>query len=194
MQFKPTGGRTEITVSVGQGLAFWARASRSQRRRAVKNTSEAGLPVPRCLLGPAKRGPALECEGISVSNSNIIRGAYAAFASGDIPQVLATCNDDIVWVEAAGYIYGGTYTGAEAIVQNVFTRLGSEWNEFLVEPDTLLSEGDQVAALGWFSGTYKATDIAFRARFVHWFTMADGRVSRFESIPDSVKVAEAVSP
>jgi len=129
-----------------------------------------------------------------VSNTDIIRGAYAAFASGDIPQVLSIFNDDIEWIEAAGYIYAGTYTGAEAIVQNVFTRLGSEWDGFLVEPDTFISEGDQVAALGWLSGTYKATDIAMRARYVHWFTMADGRVSRFESILDSVKVAEAVLP
>ena len=129
-----------------------------------------------------------------MSNTDIIRRAYAAFASGDIPQVLATLNDDIEWIEAAGYIYAGTYNGAEAIVQNVFMRLGSEWDTFLVEPDTLISEGDQVAALGWLSGTYKATGIAFRARFVHWFTMTDGRASRFESILDSVKVAEAVSP
>ena len=129
-----------------------------------------------------------------MSNTDIIRGAYAAFASGDIPQVLSIFNDDIEWIEAAGYIYAGTYTGAEAIVQNVFTRLGNEWDGFLVEPDTFISEGDQVAALGWLSGTYKATDIAMRARYVHWFTMADGRVSRFESILDSVKVAEAVLP
>ena len=129
-----------------------------------------------------------------MSNTDVIRRAYAAFASGDIPQVLATFNDDIEWVEAAGYIYAGTYTGAEAVVQNVITRLGSEWDTFLVEPDTFVSEGDQVVALGWVSGTYKATGIAFRARYVHWFAMTDGRVSRFESILDSVKVAEAVSP
>jgi ketosteroid isomerase-like protein len=129
-----------------------------------------------------------------VSNTDILRRGYAAFASGDIPQVLAIFNDDIEWIEAAGYIYAGTYTGAEDIVQNIFTRLGSEWETFVVEPDSFLCEGDQVAALGWLSGTYKATGIAFRARFVHWWTMTDGRASRFESILDSIKVAEAVSP
>jgi ketosteroid isomerase-like protein len=129
-----------------------------------------------------------------MSNADILRSAYDAFASGDIPQVLATFDDDIEWIEAAGYIYAGTYTGIDDIVQNVFTRLGSEWDAFLVEPDTFICEGDQVAALGWLSGTYKATGIAFRARFVHWWTMTDGRASRMESILDSVKLAEAVSP
>lgn len=129
-----------------------------------------------------------------MSNTDIIRGGYAAFASGDIPQVLALFDDNIEWIEAAGFIYAGTYTGADDIVQNVFMPLGSEWDSYRVEPDTLICEGDQVAALGWYSGTYKATGIAFRARFVHWWTLTNGRVSRFEQIVDSVKVAEAFAP
>ena len=52
---------------------------------------------------------------------------------------------------------------------------------------------DQVAALGWLSGKYKATGVTFRARFVHWWTMADGRATRFEAIEDTAKMAEAVS-
>ena len=129
-----------------------------------------------------------------MSNTDILRGGYAAFASGEIPQVLALFTDDTEWIEAAGYIYAGTYTGPDAIVQGIFARLRSDWDGFRVEPDTFLAEGDQVATLGWLSGTYKATGVTFRARFVHWWTMADGRVSRFESVLDTVKIAEAVSP
>ncbi len=129
-----------------------------------------------------------------MSNSAILREAYAAFAAGDIPRVLASFHDEIEWTQPAGHIYAGTFTGADAIVQNVFVPLGSEWDTYLVEPDTFVGEGDQVAALGWVSGTYKATGIAFRARFVHWWTMNDGRATRFEAIEDTVKIAEAVSP
>ena len=68
----------------------------------------------------------------------------------------------------------------------------TEWDSYLVEPDTFICEGDQVAALGWVSGKYKATGIAFQARFVHWWTMTDGRATRFEAIEDTVKIAEAV--
>jgi len=52
---------------------------------------------------------------------------------------------------------------------------------------------DQVAALGWLSGKYKATGVTFRARFVHWWTMLEGRATRFEAVEDTVKIAEAVS-
>ena len=128
-----------------------------------------------------------------MSNTEILRQGYAAFASGDIPKVLALFHDNIEWTEPAGHIYAGTFTGADAIVQNVFIPLGSDWDSYLVQPDTFICEGDQVAALGWVSGKYKATGIAFRARFVHWWTMTDGRATRFEAIEDTVKIAEAVS-
>jgi ketosteroid isomerase-like protein len=128
-----------------------------------------------------------------VSNTDILRQAYAAFASGDVPAVLASFHDEIEWTQPAGHIYAGTFTGPDAVVQNVLLPLGTEWNSFLVEPDTFIGEGDQVAALGWLSGQYKATGLSFRARFVHWWTMADGRATRFEAIEDTVKMAEAVS-
>jgi ketosteroid isomerase-like protein len=128
-----------------------------------------------------------------VSNTDVLRQAYAAFASGDMPQVLATLHDQIEWTEPAGHVYAGFYTGPEAVVQNIFIPLSTDWDRYLVEPDTFIGEGDQVAALGWVSGTYKATGIAVRARFVHWWTMTDGRAIRFEAIEDTVKIAEAVS-
>lgn len=132
--------------------------------------------------------------GVNVTNTDILRQAYAAFAAGDIPKVLALFDDDTEWVEPAGHIYAGTSIGADAIVQNVLMRLGSEWDSYGVQPDTFIAEGDQVAALGWLSGTYKETGIAFRARFAHWWTMTDGRATRFEAIEDTVKIAEAVTP
>jgi ketosteroid isomerase-like protein len=127
-----------------------------------------------------------------VNNTDILRRAYAAFAAGDVPQVLASFHDHIEWTEPAGHILAGTFTGADEIVQNVFVPLGTEWGSYLVEPDSFIEEGDHVAALGWVSGTYKATGVAFRARFVHWWTMSDGRATHFEAIEDTVKVAEAV--
>jgi ketosteroid isomerase-like protein len=129
-----------------------------------------------------------------MSNTDIIRNGYAAFAAGDMTQVLAMFTDNIEWIEPTGHVYAGTFTGADAIVQNVFAPLGSEWESYRVEPDTFVSEGDQLAALGWVSGTYKATGTAMRARFVHWWTMTDGRASRFEAIEDTVEIAQAVSP
>ena len=129
-----------------------------------------------------------------MSNTDILQRAYAAFASGDVPQVLASLHDSIEWTQPAGDTYAGTYSGSDAVMQHIFMPLGTEWSSFLVKPDTFICEGDQVAVLGWLSGTYKATGIDFQARFVHWWTMTDGLATRFEAIQDTVKIAEAVAP
>jgi ketosteroid isomerase-like protein len=56
----------------------------------------------------------------------------------------------------------------------------------------VISDGDQVAALGWYSGTYKQTGRSFRARFAHWYTVTDGKIARFEQVADTSKVNEAL--
>jgi uncharacterized protein len=127
-----------------------------------------------------------------MSNVDVVNRVYAGFAAGDIKAVVATFADDIEWTEAAGFPYAGTFVGADAIVANVFMRLGTEWDGYKAEPDLVIGDGDQVAASGWYSGTYKQTGKAFRARFVHWYTVTDGKIARFEQVVDSSKVNEAL--
>ncbi len=124
---------------------------------------------------------------------DIINQAYAAFAAGDIPAVVATFAEDIEWTEPAGISYAGTYVGAQAIVENVFMRLGADWDGFQLAPDVLLEDGDRVAVLGWYTGTFKKTGRPFRARFTHWWKLSAGKVSGFELVVDSVKMQEAMS-
>lgn len=106
---------------------------------------------------------------------------------------MAAFADDIKWTEAAGFIYAGTYVGADAIVQNVFMRMATEWDSFQVKPESLIGEGDQVAALGWYEATYKETGRSFVARFVHWWKVTDGKIASFEQVVDSAMTQSAVS-
>ena len=127
-----------------------------------------------------------------MSNVDVVNRVYAGFAAGDIGAVTATFADDIEWTEASGFPYAGTYVGTEAIVQNVFMRLGTEWDGYKAAPDLVISEGDQVAARGWYSGVYKQTGKSFRARFVHWYTVTGGKITRFEQVVDSSRVNECL--
>jgi len=127
-----------------------------------------------------------------MSNVDVVNRVYTGFAAGDIGAVVATFADDIEWTEAAGFPYAGTYVGPDAIVANVFRRLGTEWDGYTAEPDLVIGDGDQVAARGWYWGTYKQTGKPFRARFVHWWTVTDGKIVRFEQVVDSSKVNEAL--
>ncbi|WP_432828655.1 nuclear transport factor 2 family protein [Dactylosporangium sp. CA-092794] len=124
---------------------------------------------------------------------DVVRVLYAGLAAGDVPGALAALSADVVWTEAAGFPYAGTYHGQQAVLEHVFARLGTEWDGFKAVPDTIVGDGDVAAAIGWYSGTYKATGKAFKARYVHWFTVTDGRISRFEQVTDTIPVAAALS-
>ncbi|WP_394648928.1 nuclear transport factor 2 family protein [uncultured Sphingomonas sp.] len=127
-----------------------------------------------------------------MTNIDIIKALYAGFAAGDMPAILADMAPDIAWTEAEGYPYAGTFHGPQAIVDGVFIRLATEWGGYQSIPDRYVSEADDVIALGHYSGTYKATGKAFRAPFVHAWTLRGGRIVRFVQYVDTVLVQRAL--
>jgi uncharacterized protein len=100
-----------------------------------------------------------------------VRAAYAAFATGDVPAVLGTLAPDVHWTEAEGGPYGGVSIGPDAVLQNVFMKLGSEWQGFAAVPREFVASGDTVVALGeyrcgrrcWRSSRSRSSRIAPRA-------------------------------
>jgi uncharacterized protein len=129
-----------------------------------------------------------------MSNLTIIQNAYAAFAKGDVPSVLGIFSPNIVWTEAEGFPYGGTYNGPQAVLEGVFMRLGAEWDGFAVAPAEFIDGGDAVVVLGKYSGTYKATGKSFQADFAHVWKMQDGKVIRFVQYTDTLLVQQALQP
>jgi uncharacterized protein len=131
-------------------------------------------------------------EAAMTTAADVVHTMYRAMAAGDIPAALATLAPDVRWTEAAGFPYAGTYLGPDQVADRVFARLGSEWDGFKAVPDSIIGDGDEVAALGWYSGTSNLTGIAFSARYVHWFTVSGGLITRFEQVCDTVQVAAAL--
>ena len=127
-----------------------------------------------------------------LDNSDIVRRLYAAFGRGDIPAVLHALASDVRWTEAEGFPYRGTYTGPDAVLQNVIAKLGTEWESFSVAPEEFVVEGDTVVSLGVYRGVYKATGKGFKAPFAHIWTLRDCKVVRFRQHTDTALVQEAV--
>lgn len=115
-----------------------------------------------------------------------IRGAYAAFARGDIASVLAVLAPGASWTEAEGGPYGGTFVGPDAVLQNVFMRIGAEWDGYSAVPEEFIANEDTVVAIGEYSGTYKATGKSFEAPFVHVWKFLDGKIISFRQHTDTV--------
>jgi ketosteroid isomerase-like protein len=110
---------------------------------------------------------------------------YSAFAAGDIPAVLAALSPGIQWTEAEGGPYGGVSIGPQQVLENVFMKLGGEWNGFAAVAHEFVADGATVVALGEYSGTYKATGRSFTAPFAHVWKLRDGKAVSFHQHTDT---------
>jgi ketosteroid isomerase-like protein len=124
-----------------------------------------------------------------MTNGDIIRGLYDDFATGNIPGVLGAMDANISWTEAEGFMYGGTYTGPNGVLENVFMKIGSEWERFAAVPENIVDGGDMVVALGTYSGKYLKTGKSVTVPFAHAWTFADGKIVKFVQYTDTLVVA-----
>lgn len=126
-------------------------------------------------------------------NGEIVGNLYKSFAAGDTPGVLGALAAEIEWTEAEGFPYGGTYIGPEAVLMNVFMKLGTEWEGFSAIPEQIIADGEAVVALGNYSGKFLATGKSMTVPFAHVWTIRDGKAVRFVQYTDTLKVSEALA-
>lgn len=127
-----------------------------------------------------------------VNNSEVIRSLYQALAKGDVPSVIGTFASNISWTEAEGFPYAGTYVGPDAVLANVFMKLGTEWDGYSAVAHEFIAEGDTVVSIGEYSGTYRATGKSFSAPFVHVWNFQNGKITRFRQFTDTAIVQKAL--
>jgi len=92
----------------------------------------------------------------------------------------------------AGFPYGGVYIGMDAITENVFGKLGEEWNDFGVDVDEYVSSGNRVVAHGKYTGVNKASGKSINVKMVHSWTVKDGKITKFEQYTDTHLVQSAM--
>jgi ketosteroid isomerase-like protein len=132
---------------------------------------------------------------LSQQNLETIRSLYAAFAKGDVPVVMGTFDPAVEWREADNFLYadGNPYIGPGAILQGVFLRLATEWDGFAANPREFHDAGETVIVTGRYSGAYKATGKKIDAQFAHFWTLAGGKVTRFQQYADTLQAAQVAT-
>jgi len=132
---------------------------------------------------------------MSEENVGMIRGLYEAFGRGDVPAILSKLDKEVVWLEAESFIYAdrNPYIGPQAVLEGVFMRIVSDWDNFTVTPEAILDAGDQVVTLGIYAGTHKKTGKAVRAQMVHVWNLANGKAVKFQQYTDTKQFADSVS-
>jgi ketosteroid isomerase-like protein len=130
-----------------------------------------------------------------MSNVDVVRRSYEAFARGEMDAVVADMADDIEWQQAQGLPHGGTYRGLAAVRANVFDPLDRDWwSAFAALPEELLDAGDEVVVLGRYRGEARATGKRLDVPFVHVWSLRDGKAWRFRQFLDTAGWIEALSP
>lgn len=127
-----------------------------------------------------------------MTNKEIIQGLYKSFASGDVASVTAGFADDIAWTEADGFPLAGTYIGPQAVVENVFMRLGEFSDNWAVDVERYIADGDTVVADGKYTWNHKGTGEHCEARMAHVWTLADGKATGFLQHVDTARVREQI--
>ncbi|MDZ7639820.1 MAG: nuclear transport factor 2 family protein [Bryobacterales bacterium] len=128
-----------------------------------------------------------------MDNVNLLKSLYTAFGSGDIPTVLGTMDSDIHWHEAESNPYmpsGEPWVGPDAVLNDLFMKLGAEWDGFTVHPKTFHGAGDSVIVEARYTGTFKATGKSMNTQVCHIWDVKDGKVTRFQQYVDTAKLQD----
>jgi ketosteroid isomerase-like protein len=130
-----------------------------------------------------------------MSNADHVRDLYEAFGRRDMATVLEAMDPAVSWREAESNPYkpdGEAWIGPDAVLQNLFTRLGSEWDTFTVTPRTFIDAGDRVVVEGRYTGTFGATGKSLDAQFCHVWHVANGKVRSFQQYTDTAQLQAAM--
>ena len=126
-----------------------------------------------------------------MNNTDVVKQAYAHFATGYVPAVLALFDTAIEWHECQGmpFVTGdGIYTGPEAVVTNVFMQLPAYFDGFNIAVTNIFGADDKVAMMGYYQGVNKATGNAFKANATHIWTVKNGLLTQFFQAVDTAVI------
>lgn len=123
-------------------------------------------------------------------NVSIIRGGYTAFATGDIPTVLALLDPAVTWHAPDTVQFGGIYRGPDGVGE-FFSKLPTLYAELQVEPTTFIDRADTVVALGHHRGRGHS-GVAFDIPWAHVWTFSNGKVTSFTEYFDTAQMNAAL--
>lgn len=126
-----------------------------------------------------------------MDNVTIVKDLYNAFGRGDVPAVMGAMSPEIRWHEAESNPYrpsGDPWIGPDAILNNLFMRLGGEWDGFTVHPKAFHDAGDTVIVEGRYTGTFKTTGKSMDTQVCHVWDVKDGKITRFQQYVDTARL------
>jgi len=126
-----------------------------------------------------------------MTNVDLVMQAYADFATGNVPGVLAVLDGAIEWHECKGmpFVTGdGTFIGVDAVVSDVFMQLPVSFDGFNISVTEVFGAYDKVVMVGHYQGTNRATGNPFKANATHVWTVSNGKLTHFFQAVDTATI------
>ncbi len=130
------------------------------------------------------------------SNAQTIRSLYDAFGRGDVPAVIGTFDENLVWMAAESLPAAerNPYRGPRAVAEGIFQMIPTIWDNFQVNVERIIDGGDTVVALGRYRARHRQTGKPLDAQFVHVWDVRNGKVVRFQQYVDTAQFARVATP
>jgi ketosteroid isomerase-like protein len=126
------------------------------------------------------------------SNVEVVRSMYEAFGRGDIPAVLASIDDAMVFTVfgASSVPMAGTRRGVTGMEQ-FFAELANTIEFSSFDAHDYIAQGDRVVALVHYAGKNKNTGRPFDAESAMVWTIRNGKAVNFLEYTDTDQLARA---
>jgi ketosteroid isomerase-like protein len=125
-------------------------------------------------------------------NLTLVRRLYD---SGMAPDVTAEIiAPDLVWDITPGFPNGGVYQGWESVGRDFFGKIAPEFDSYAAEPQQFFAadDTDHVFVLGHYRGVTK-TGNKVDVRFIHLWTVRDGKLTHLQQAADSHVMWQALN-
>ncbi len=129
-----------------------------------------------------------------VDNRTIVDKAYADFAKGDVPAVLAVLDDNLQWFEAEGNPYwrGAPEVGPQQVIEHVFMRIPQDYDGFTINVNRIVGVGNTIVMEGRYTGSGKASGRPLDAQVAHVWDFTDGKVTRFQQYVNTAHLQQVL--
>jgi ketosteroid isomerase-like protein len=122
-----------------------------------------------------------------LSNTEVSKRLYAAFADHDGAGLVSVLHPEFVGVVSAGMPLGvgGRHYGPQAMLTEVWGPVFSNYDVAPVADEYLHTDADRVVAVGAYRGTLRATGAPVNAAFAHVLRIDDGKIRELVQITDT---------
>ena len=123
---------------------------------------------------------------MSQENVEIVRRGFEASVRGDLDEVLASLDPDVVYKPAQEAAVRGRNA-----VRASLERWEAEWDEVQMTSEEIIDAGDHVVQAILFWGRGRGSGIEVEGRFFQVYTLRDGKAVRWEEFSDRSEALEA---